>query len=188
MNRLDFFTTLKASLFGGWIPIVLLMCIQMVMMSIVTEGGKRAVDPSWYTKKDKVFANWTFILQGAMILLGIFLPFKTGTIWFTVGLIIFILGALMMIWAFLSYGKTPLNQMVTDGIYKISRNPMYTSFIIGVIGATVATASLWMFILLILFIIATHGIILGEERYCANIYGESYLKYKKSTPRYFLFF
>lgn len=183
-----FFISLKASLFGGWIPIVLLMCIQMVMMSVVKEGGKRAVDTSWYTKKDKAFASWTFILQGAMILLGIFLPFKTETPWFTVGLVIFILGALMMVWAFLSYGKAPLDKVVTGGIYKISRNPMYTSFIIGVIGATVATASLWMLILLILFVIATHGVILGEERYCSETYGESYLKYKKATPRYFLLF
>ena len=82
----NFFISLKASLFGGWIPIVLLMCIQMVMMSVVKEGGKRAVDTSWYTKKDKAFASWTFILQGAMILRGIFLPFKTETPWFTVGL------------------------------------------------------------------------------------------------------
>ncbi len=64
---MSFFTTLKASLLGGWIPIVLLVCIQMVMVSAVKEGGKRAVDTSWYNKKDKAFASWTFILQGAMI-------------------------------------------------------------------------------------------------------------------------
>ncbi len=185
---MSFFTTLKASLLGGWIPIVLLMCIQMVMMSAVKEGGKRAVDTSWYNKKDKAFASWTFILQGAMILLGTFLPLKTGTPWFTVGLVIFVLGALMMVWAFLSYGKASLDKPVTGGIYKVSRNPMYTSFIIGVLGATVATSSLWMLILLVLFVIATHGVILGEERYCAETYGEPYLKYKEATPRYFLFF
>lgn len=44
-----FFTTLKATLAGAWIPILLLMCIQMIMMSVVKEGGKRAVDTSWYT-------------------------------------------------------------------------------------------------------------------------------------------
>jgi len=188
MGSLSFFTTFKASLFGGWIPVVLIMCVQFVMMAIMREGGKRAVDTSWYTNKDKVFAKCTSILQMAMILLGIFLPFKTGTSWFTVGFVIFIIGVLMMVWAFLSYGKTPSGEAVTGGIYKISRNPMYTAFIIGVLGATVATASLWMLILLVLFIIATHGIILGEERYCAATYGESYLEYKKATPRYFLFF
>lgn len=185
---MEFFTTLKATLTGAWIPILLLMCIQMIMMSVVKEGGKRAVDTSWYTKKDKAFANWTFILQGAMILLGVFLPFKIGTLWFIVGLVIFILGVLMMIWSFMSYGKTPLNETVTGGIYKISRNPMYVSFTLGVIGATVATASLWLLILLILFIVATHGVILGEERYCTETYGEPYLKYKNATPRYLLFF
>ncbi len=185
---MEFFTTLRPSVFGAWIPVLLMMTIQMVMMSVVKEGGKRAVDTSWYTKKDKACANWTFILQGAMVLLGIFLPLKTGTPWFTVGLVIFILGALMMVWAFLSYGKTPLDETVTGGIYKISRNPMYTSFILGVIGATLATASLWLFILLVLFAVATHGVILGEERYCAETYGDPYLKYKKATPRYLLFF
>ena len=58
-----FFTTLKPSLFGAWIPVLLLMIIQMVMMSVVREGGKRAVDTSWYTKKEKAYANWTFVRQ-----------------------------------------------------------------------------------------------------------------------------
>lgn len=185
---MSFFTTLKLSLFGAWIPVLLLMIILMVMMSIVKEGGKRAVDTSWYTKKEKACANWTFILQGAMILLGIFLPLKTGTFWFTVGLVIYIIGALMMVWAFLSYGKAPLDKTVTGGIYRISRNPMYTFYSICIIGTIIASASLWLLILFIPFVLATHRVILGEERYCAETYGEPYMKYKKSTPRYLLFF
>ncbi len=180
--------TLKASFFGAWIPVVLLMCIQMLMMSLLREGGRRAVDTSWYTPKEKSYANWSFILQGAMILLGIFVPLRTGTGWFTAGCILFVLGALMMVWAFQSYGKAPMDQTVTGGIYRLSRNPMYAAFIIGAIGAAVAGASLWMLVLVILFSLATHGVILGEERYCAARYGDAYLKYKQSVPRYFLFF
>ena len=47
------FTTLKTTLTRTWIPILLLICIQMVMMSLAKEGGKCAAATSWYTKKDR---------------------------------------------------------------------------------------------------------------------------------------
>jgi protein-S-isoprenylcysteine O-methyltransferase Ste14 len=33
--------------------------------------------------------------------------------------------------------------------------------------------------------LAMHGIILGEERYCTETYGDEYLNYKKQVARYF---
>lgn len=56
------------------------------------------------------------------------------------------------------------------------------------LGIVVATASLWLLLVLVPYCWAMHGTILGEEQYCLRTYGESYREYLKKVPRYFLFF
>jgi len=90
-----------------------------------------------------------------------------------------------MIAAFHAYMNTPQDKPVRRGIYRYSRNPMYFFFIVGVVAACFASASLWLLILTVLFVLATHGIIRSEERYCAETYGKDYLDYKKQVARYF---
>lgn len=184
--EISFFTTLQVGWLNAWIPSFGMVLIQLVYMAVFKEGGKRAVDTSWYTAKDKVNALVSTILQVAILVLSIFVPFKFGTIWFTVGAIIFVVSLMAFVRAFHSYVATPAGKTIKGGIYRRSRNPMYFFFFTGMLGVCIASASLWMLLILIPFIIATHFIILGEERYCERTYGEEYREYKAKTPRYFL--
>ncbi len=188
METTSFFTTLQAGWLNAWIPSFGMVLIQFVYMALYPESGKRAVDTSWYTPKDKINASISSFLQIVLLVLSIFIPFKWGTAWFAVGAIIFILSMAAFIAAFHSYGGVPADKTIRKGIYRYSRNPMYFFFFTGMLGVCIASASLWMLIILILFFIATHLIVLGEERYCEQTYGEEYLKYKAETPRYLLFF
>ena len=54
------------------------------------------------------------------------------------------------------------------------------------LGVCIATASLWLLLVTIASIVATHLVILGEERYCLATYGQEYEEYKARTPRYLL--
>ena len=54
------------------------------------------------------------------------------------------------------------------------------------LGVCIASASLWLLLVTIASIVATHFVILGEERYCLATYGQEYREYKARTPRYFL--
>ena len=123
-----------------------------------------------------------------MMYFYILLIWKVGATWFWIGAAIYVLAFIPFVSSFASYVKAPKGEAITNGVYRWSRNPMYFFFIIGMMGVCVASASLWMLLLMIPFSIFTHLIILGEERYCEQTYGESYLAYKKRTPRYFLFF
>lgn len=185
MNELQFYTALKLGWLNAWIPIFALVLIQFVYMLLFREGGKRAVDVSWYKPKDRLFGMLSTILQMAILLISLFIPLKVDTTWFAVGCILFAVAMAGMISAFQAYMKTPQGETVSRGIYRYSRNPMYFFFFIGVIAACVASASLWLLILSIPFILATHGIILSEERYCTETYGKAYLDYKKQVARYF---
>ena len=139
---------------NAWIPSFALVLIQLLYMILYREGGKRAVDTSWYTSKDKRYATLSFVFQGTLLLVSLFVPLRIGTPLFTVGCVLF---------AFALVG-----------------------YEVGALAVCIASASLWLLLATIPLILVTHGVILGEERYCMTTYGEDYARYKARTPRYFL--
>ncbi len=121
-------------------------------------------------------------------ILSIWIPLKIGTLWFYIGVVIFILGFSGNIISTYNYASTPENEAIKKGMYKISRNPLYLYYGFMILGLTVASLSVFLFILWILMNIITHLIIIAEEQYCLKTYGSSYQEYMQKVPRYFLFF
>ena len=79
----------------------------------------------------------------------------------------------------------PSSALVTSGIYRWTRNPMYLgmSLILGGIG--LAAGSLWFLIALPIAMIAvTRLAIEREERYLAQLFGQPYLDYKARVRRW----
>ena len=76
------------------------------------------------------------------------------------------------------------HELRTSGIYGISRNPMYASFIFLNTAAFLFLPSLLLLGIMIYGMIVHHYIILGEEKFLEKEFGESYLKYKARVPRY----
>ncbi|MGD9931344.1 MAG: isoprenylcysteine carboxylmethyltransferase family protein [Mangrovibacterium sp.] len=72
----------------------------------------------------------------------------------------------------------------TEGVYRISRNPMYTSFFFFFAACFLLIPSIVLAVLLIFNLIIHHMIILNEEKFMATEFGEEYLSYKKNTARY----
>ena len=186
--EISFFTTLKPALAGAWIPSFAMVLIQFAYMFIYKEVGKRATDTSWYTLADKQNAIISSLLQVALLILSVFVPLKTGSAWFWIGAVIYIAAFAGFIKAFYDYAAAPADRAAQSGIYRLSRNPMYFFYFLGMAGVCIASASLWLLIVIVPFAIYNHLVVLGEERYCEQAYGQEYLKYKRKTPRYFLFF
>jgi hypothetical protein len=136
MDALNFFTTLRPGWFNAWIPAWGMVLIQFVFMALHREGGRRAVDTSWYTPTDRRNAAISGYLQIALLILSIFVPLKSGA-WFAVGAVVFGLSFVVFIAAFLAYGLTPQGKTVTSGVYRLSRNPMYFAFFVGMIGTCI---------------------------------------------------
>ncbi len=72
----------------------------------------------------------------------------------------------------------------TNGVYKISRNPMYTSFWFFGLSCFLIVPSLFMAAIILFNITAHHIIILKEEKYLHNTFNEKYKAYKVQTSRY----
>jgi len=79
----------------------------------------------------------------------------------------------------------PTTAIVSDGIYKYSRNPIYLSGFILFIGISFITNSLFMLILIVpLFFVIMEGVVKREEKYLEWKFGEEYLNYKKQVRRW----
>jgi protein-S-isoprenylcysteine O-methyltransferase Ste14 len=80
----------------------------------------------------------------------------------------------------------PPKQLVKDGFYKHTRNPMIVGFYLMLAGESIYFESLGIFIYLILAIITGHlYIVFIEEKRLEKKYGEEYKIYKQMVPRWF---
>jgi protein-S-isoprenylcysteine O-methyltransferase Ste14 len=69
--------------------------------------------------------------------------------------------------------------IISDGPYGYSRNPLYLSLLLLMLGLSILLNWLWLHLSVIpLFIILDVNVIRREERYLENEFGDSYREYK----------
>jgi protein-S-isoprenylcysteine O-methyltransferase Ste14 len=75
--------------------------------------------------------------------------------------------------------------IVTSGVYRFSRNPMYLGFLLGVTGWAVFLSDLLAFAFLPLFIVYMNRFqIIPEERALSEKFGRHFTKYKDTVRRW----
>lgn len=79
---------------------------------------------------------------------------------------------------------TRQHALQTSGVYKISRNPMYASFIFFNTACFLLIPCLPIAALIIFSLLAHHIIILREEQFLTSTFQQDYLDYKNQTARY----
>jgi protein-S-isoprenylcysteine O-methyltransferase Ste14 len=76
-------------------------------------------------------------------------------------------------------------QIVTTGAFRLSRNPTYLSLTLLLIGIAFAISSLWVLVSVIPAVVATQwGVILREEHYLKEKFGEGYSSYASKVRRW----
>lgn len=81
-------------------------------------------------------------------------------------------------------GEKP-KKLVEEGLFKISRNPMYLGFIVALVGVAALFGSLIAFISPIVFFIVINFILIPlEEKLMEKTFGKKYLEYKKRVRRW----
>ena len=118
--ELSFFTTFETGWLNGWIPSFALLLVQFLFMMLFPQGGKRAVDTSWYTPRDRRYALLSLAAQVAVLIISVFAPFKFGTAWFTVGTVVYLIAFALFIWSFFSYKAEKPSKTIQGGIYRYS--------------------------------------------------------------------
>lgn len=80
--------------------------------------------------------------------------------------------------------KAP-DKLVTDGLYRLSRNPMYLGMLLILIGfSLVLNSLLGLLFPIVFFWIMNWRVIPSEEKVVEEVFGEEYLVYKCRTRRW----
>jgi protein-S-isoprenylcysteine O-methyltransferase Ste14 len=79
----------------------------------------------------------------------------------------------------------PATTLVTTGVYRFTRNPMYVSLVLLYLAVTLALDSWWPMIFLPLVVIAVDRLVIRrEERYLVHAFPSEYAAYRERVRRW----
>jgi len=103
------------------------------------------------------------------------------------------IGGLMLVFSYgaMARARATINprlhtrQIVTTGIFRFSRNPIYLGWFLMLLGGGVANTSPFQVLLALLMIALLHwAVVLREEEYLENRFGDQYRRYKGEVRRW----
>jgi len=79
----------------------------------------------------------------------------------------------------------PVATLLTGGVYRLSRNPMYTGLAIAYLGLALLFGSWWPLALWPLVIVAVRRLVIHpEEQYLTQRFGQTYTDYQSRVRRW----
>ena len=134
-----------------------------------------------------------FLAMGIVLDFLFPVPLLPNGVQYAAGFAVMAVGGLIMPFVLLEFRKArtnfnprkPTTAIITTGPYRFSRNPSYVGLTLLCVGIGIAADSIWILGLLIPAIVVMHyGVIVREERYLENKFGEEYLRYRRSVRRW----
>ncbi|KPK80660.1 MAG: hypothetical protein AMS27_16480 [Bacteroides sp. SM23_62_1] len=181
-----FLTDFKIGFWNAWIFMSAFL-IQMLVIFFVDKRVRERSHISFKLRRNRL-ERYASILGNIIWFLAlaysVFLPLRTGTIWFYTGLVVFMTGLSLLTFATYNFIATPVDQLITKGVYSISRHPMYLATFLICAGAGFASGSLLFVSLSIIMSFCFYQEAVIEERYCLDRYGSAYREYQKKTSRF----
>lgn len=181
----------RIGLLNLWLPFALGYGLVWMAAILSSRGVKREnvsgqTDEYINKRLMYLFGFYPFV---ALFIASIFVPISFGIL-FWIGLLTFVFGIAMNIIAINTFIRST-EALKTGGIFRYTRNPMYVSNLIYILGLNligwIGSLANLVFILLTLYWIGgTHWSVLREEAFLERKFGEAYLRYKNKTPRYLI--
>ncbi len=75
--------------------------------------------------------------------------------------------------------------LYVDGLFRVSRNPMYLGVFTTLLAATLYTLNPLVLLVAISIVAVHHRIVLAEEAYLREVFGGEYAEYCRRVGRYF---
>jgi protein-S-isoprenylcysteine O-methyltransferase Ste14 len=103
----------------------------------------------------------------------------------TLGLFLLTICSMGRLWALLYISGHKKLELITEGPYSMVRHPLYVFSLIGAIGIGFASENILVLAVLVIFYLLYYPLtILVEEKKLIDKFGQAYLDYIKSTPRF----
>jgi len=109
------------------------------------------------------------------------------------GAIVFALALALFAWAIATITRAgsnvptslPTTTIVDIGPYRFTRNPIYLSMLLGLIGLAIAFNSLWLLLTLVPFaLVIRYAVVAREEAYLERKFGDVYRRYRTRVRRW----
>ncbi|MFX1510946.1 MAG: methyltransferase family protein [Promethearchaeota archaeon] len=186
---LELFPMLTLGLLNGWILLTIFFITELVLVLSFpksTRGRLFEYAHSKWARHHRVMLIIGKTFGLLYILLLFFSPLKLSSPFFYLGMIFYIVGLSGFVIAIINFRSTPMNQPVTHGLYRYSRNPQILTILITMLGISLAVGSGMALILLLLSTVFSRVRIIEEEKACLAQYGEAYREYLERVPRYLI--
>ena len=182
---MSYLPTIQLGFLNAWLFIVPYLFVTYGLTFLVVDRNAALFAWPEYTDTEKRVMPISMSVLLLLIIYSIFLPLKLGTIWFYIGLVIYLLGMLFVLFATFGFSSTSTDKPVTIWVFRYSRNSMYFGFFLIYVGTGIATAS-WLVIVfaLIIAVLQNSFMIPPEERMCLKKFGKSYQMYMDKTPKW----
>jgi protein-S-isoprenylcysteine O-methyltransferase Ste14 len=120
-----------------------------------------------------------------------FLPAALPAVW--LGAVVFVLALALFAWAIVTMTRAgsnvptslPATTIVDSGPYRFTRNPIYASMFLGLIGLAIAFDNPWLLLMLAPFaLVIRYGVVAREEAYLERKFGDVYRGYRSRVRRW----
>jgi protein-S-isoprenylcysteine O-methyltransferase Ste14 len=120
-----------------------------------------------------------------------FLPAELRAAW--LGAVVFVLALALFAWSIVtitSAGSSvptnrPTTTVVESGPYQFTRNPIYLSMALSLIGLAMVFDNLWLLLMLAAFaLVIRYGVVAREEAYLERKFGDVYRDYRSRVRRW----
>jgi protein-S-isoprenylcysteine O-methyltransferase Ste14 len=133
------------------------------------------------------------IVSGAVIQLAKPLPFLPRTLAVLLGAPLVLVAVVLFGYSVSTFraagtpvpARKPTTTIVRTGPYRMSRNPIYLSFLLFELGIAIWANSMWLLATLGAAVVLIHYVVIPrEEQYLERKFGAQYLDYKASVRRW----
>ena len=174
---------------GVWNAWIFMVCslipVIFLFRPLVARGKEGESDFTVnFSKMQKNAFSTNQLIYFITVIYSVFVPLKLGTVWFYVGLSVFIVALIPYLIMTVNFVTTPLDQPVTTGIYRYSRHPSYFLMSLVLLGTGIASASWIILLFSVISKVLTSLFAAAEERHCLEKYGNAYREYMNRTPRW----
>lgn len=133
--------------------------------------------PVKHWAKVRLWAGYIYILCAIIFAKPVF-----G--WAIAGLLLVVIGAAIRLTASATLVKD--RELITHGIYSMTRNPLYLGSALVAFGFASMASSLWIIGACVIILVPLYArMILIEEKYLSELFPEFFPAYRKSIPGFF---
>jgi len=183
-KALSLIPAFEIGLWNAWILVIPILIISFSDMKVTAARESGESGDFQLTRTENRLTYAVFLPMIVSFVYAVFLPLQLGTTWLYSGLVIFLFGMVFTIVAVLNFATSPKDKVITKGLYRFTRNPVYIGLLLLQFGLGIACSS-WLYLLLtVVLMILLNANSSAEERYCLYRYGDDYRKYMNSTPRW----